>query len=273
MRLPARALSSAAPAAAPGILLPGSGIFFWWQAGATTALARRYDLGRAQFAGASGGALAATLAATGCDCRKAFDVAWGLCDEARVFERGAWGLYGVWGGIVEAWLEELLPPDAHVQCNGRVNIVLRRPLRRPMAVSEFSSRADLIGACLASTHIPFFMDRRFSRRFRGQRYVDSEFLPSIPRGAHRAALALPQREAPYVRLAVGRDARVRKQASGLGASMRMISRDGLVQMMDWGEQHVRELDEAGGLSALGPLGLGSFDDGLGRDADPRTEPL
>ena len=68
--------------AMPGFILPGCGIFFWWQAGATAALARRFKMGQAQFAGASGGALAATLAATGCDSQKAFDVAWDLCDEA-----------------------------------------------------------------------------------------------------------------------------------------------------------------------------------------------
>ena len=43
-------------------------------------------------------------------------------------EYGIWqrplGLAGVWGGLVRAWLDELLPDDAHVQCSGRVKLVV-----------------------------------------------------------------------------------------------------------------------------------------------------
>ena len=108
----ARRLASTRAARAPGILYPGSGIFFWWQAGATSALAAKFDLSRAQFAGTSGGALAATLAACGCRTADALEVAAALCREAGVFERGPWALRGVWGPIVRAWLGKLLPADA-----------------------------------------------------------------------------------------------------------------------------------------------------------------
>lgn len=45
-----------------------------------------------------------------------------------------------------------------------------RPFRR-RAVSDFTSKDDLIKACMASVHIPWFMDKHFSARHRGGRYV------------------------------------------------------------------------------------------------------
>ena len=56
----------------PMLVLPGGGIFFWWQAGAITGLKKRFDLndlhhpaGSVSFIGSSAGALASTLAVSG----------------------------------------------------------------------------------------------------------------------------------------------------------------------------------------------------------------
>lgn len=38
-------------------------------------------------------------------------------------------------------------------------------------MSDFTSKGDLIMACMASVHIPWFMDKHFSARYRGGRYV------------------------------------------------------------------------------------------------------
>lgn len=43
-----------------------------------------------------------------------------------------------------------------------------RPFRR-RAVSDFTSKDDLIKACMASVHIPWFMNKHFSARHRGGR--------------------------------------------------------------------------------------------------------
>lgn len=37
-------------------------------------------------------------------------------------------------------------------------------------VSDFNSKEDLVKACMASVHIPYFMNKRFSARHRGRRY-------------------------------------------------------------------------------------------------------
>jgi hypothetical protein len=233
----------------PGIVFPGSGIYFWWQAGAVKALGSRFDLGLAQFAGTSGGSLAATIAACDTDPDHAFEVAWRLCKASGAFERGAWGLYGIWGGIVREWLDEILPPDAVERCRGRVNILVYRPMSSPYAVNDYATRDDLIDACLASAHVPLFMDGRLMATFRGRLHVDYDFagFRSSP-----AALTLPT-SAPSVRVAVGRDPRVRDLASKPGGTMQLISEEALREVMSWGASSIYAQDEEGGLNALDPL--------------------
>jgi hypothetical protein len=46
-----------------------------------------------------------------------------LALDYEIWERPL-GLAGVWGGLVRAWLDELLPDDAHERCSGRVKLVV-----------------------------------------------------------------------------------------------------------------------------------------------------
>lgn len=247
-----RGLSAAAPHTAPGIVFPGSGIFFWWQAGTLTALAQRLDLSRAQFAGASGGALTATLAGCGVtDTQRTLAVALRLCNEAGVLQRGPWALCGVWGAMVRTWLEEVLPEDAHRRCNGRVHIRLHRPLHGGSLVSEFSSRDDLISACLASVHVPLFMDGRLTSTFREQHFVDSD-LATVQRGAGQ--LALPG-GAPSVRISRGKDSRLRQKYNRASDFLRLGGVEEIREMVDWGEAHIETLDRANTLWPLDSLRL------------------
>jgi hypothetical protein len=157
--------------------------------------------------GASAGALTAVLAKCDVDVEAAFDSALRLCDEAEVWTRPL-GLAGKWGGIVREWLDELLPPDAADRCSGEVFVLVTAlrtrdssasssassssydsppspllwpPLER-RRVSDFSCREELIDACLASVHIPLFMDGRFffasdaGPGLRGLRLIDGSFL-------------------------------------------------------------------------------------------------
>ncbi|CAM9283873.1 unnamed protein product [Phaeothamnion confervicola] len=52
-------------------------------------------------------------------------------------------------------------------------LALRRPRR--VVVADFASRYEVIEACMASVHVPFFMDGRFAARFRGRRCLDGSF--------------------------------------------------------------------------------------------------
>jgi predicted acylesterase/phospholipase RssA len=81
----------------PHLVFPGGGIFFYWQAGAVSYLREQgYNLTAVTAAGASAGALTATLAATGVDFYQATALALDLADKAE-FGIGAGGSreYGV----------------------------------------------------------------------------------------------------------------------------------------------------------------------------------
>ena len=164
-------------------------MFFYWQVGVVLSLARRVDLTRARMVGASAGALIAVLSACGCDVRRSVDLAYSLAVSADLWRRPL-GLAGVWGGLIRRWLEDLLPPDAHALCRGRVAVIVLRVgwgastsfpfIARRWAVSDFASRAELIDAVLASAHLPFFLDGRLFARFRGFCCLDgSFFLPAM----------------------------------------------------------------------------------------------
>ena len=114
----ARPLASMPKLARPTLIFPGGGIFFWWQAGAVSELARRFDLchPRLHSVGASAGAISASFAACSVDVDRALDLAIDQCLQRDVFKRGAWGLCGVWGGMIDEWLETLLPPNAADEC-------------------------------------------------------------------------------------------------------------------------------------------------------------
>ena len=151
------------------IVCPGGGVFFWWQIAAVKRLLELYELPESvPLAGASAGALAVVFGQCGVDPAAAHAVAFGLADEAGVF-RNPLGLLFQWGGLVHRWLDVLLPADAAARCNGRCRVAVTRvalcgrPLRGD-AITRFETRASLVAALMASTHIPFFMDGRMTSR-------------------------------------------------------------------------------------------------------------
>ena len=105
----------------------------------------------------------------GVDPDSAHASAFEICKAAGVYDKDG-KLFGKWGGIVRAWLERMLPPNAAELCDGTVAITITRmwPVPRAVSVRNFRSRDELIGALVASTHIPWFMDGRcLSRAYRG----------------------------------------------------------------------------------------------------------
>jgi hypothetical protein len=123
-------------------------------------MARHFDLSRVRLRGASAGGLAVTLAACGVPAHAALDAAADLADAHGVFDRPL-GLAGVWGGLVRDWLHSLLPPDAAARCGGRLSLVVTAvPSLRLRSLDCFATKDELVDACLASAHVPFFLDGR-----------------------------------------------------------------------------------------------------------------
>ena len=161
-----RSAAGGAPHAVPTICCPGGGVFFWWQIGAMQRLLELYELPPdVRLAGLSAGALAVVLGACGVSPAGAHERAFSLAADAGVF-RNPFGLFGKWGRLVRAWLEELLPADAAERCTGRCRVTVTRfaPLPRPDVIDAFATRAGVVDALVASTHIPFFMDGRALNR-------------------------------------------------------------------------------------------------------------
>eukprot|EP00898_Chlorokybus_atmophyticus_P008475 jgi/Chlat1/8629/Chrsp86S08028 len=180
-------MASSSAASRVTIAIPGGGMLFYWQLGAASALARRYDslslssstsssssLPTLSWAGASAGALAAALAAARVDPHHAAEEAIALARRERLWQRGGGGGGGggvggagklalVWGKLVREWLHGLLDEKAGERCRGRVKIALGWPwlwrIRR-RHVSDFASTPDLIECLMASVHIPVFLDGR-----------------------------------------------------------------------------------------------------------------
>ncbi|KAA8492006.1 hypothetical protein FVE85_8488 [Porphyridium purpureum] len=175
------------------ISFPGGGILFWWQLGVVQSLRSEYERSGAQIplVGASCGAFSALMLACGVDAFDAYDSVCDLVKRHNVLERGPLGLYGIWSRLIEEWLDELLASRNDVEARlASANMEIRvlhlldlsrargssaqyHVLRRvaggmftERAVSHFVDRHDAIQACLASAHIPFFIDGQPLKRFR-----------------------------------------------------------------------------------------------------------
>ena len=237
-----------------GLAFPGGGLFFWWQAGAIQGLARRLDLSQVPLVGASAGALAATLSGCEVDMEHAFDSALRRTNEVGAFEKGPWGLYGIWGPIVHSWLDELLPQDAAERCSGRVSVIvrevqLRHPMVRPAAISTFHSRNDLMASCMASVHVPLFLDGKLTTEFRGKQCVDGSL--SFP-GLRPVEYALPARFSglPVLKVSPYKDPRMRAQYRGASDFLRLSGEPALREMMRWGETFVDKMEDEGQLQHI-----------------------
>jgi hypothetical protein len=166
-------------------------------------------------------------------------------------------LFGVWGDTLRVWLDELLPDDAHMVCDSRVHVAMKsvphlaQPYFQTQLVSSFHSKDDLISATMASVHIPYFLDRRATARFRGRRYVDGALsLTGRPASRH---LYLPGAES-YVRLSSALDPRITEKYKH-PSDILTASPERVQEMIEWGEEYVASLDEQGGLAALDELRL------------------
>ena len=170
------------------ISFSSGGTFFWWQAGAAQWLLENADedfLTSVGVCGTSAGALTALLFACRVDFDKAADIAIQQVEDRRLFTNPT-GLAFVWSDLISEWLDALIPPDDSISLSRLARVsVAATPVSLPPQVcllTGFSSRQDAMEACLASCHIPFFLDGRGWRLFRGEKFLDGSLWPflSIP---------------------------------------------------------------------------------------------
>lgn len=140
--------------------------------GAIEFINAHYNLDAVHLRGASAGGLAVTLAACGVPARAALASAASLAADRALADRRL-GLAGVWGDVVRDWLHALLPADAAARCAGRLKLVVTEvPSLRLATLDAFACKDDVVNACLASAHVPFFLDGRPFARYRGRALLD-----------------------------------------------------------------------------------------------------
>ena len=189
----------------PLLSFPGGGIYFYWQLGVIKyLLANQYDLGKVQFVGASAGALTSTLVACDVDIQRATNLAIEMSHQHEIWQRGL-GLVGVWGNLVEEWLDALLPMNAHEICNRRIHLFVTKvgyPYPQRISINHFHSREELIKVNMASVHIPYVMNKRIFRFIKSseeKEKKEDELSHLSPTAAQQQPTQIKQtQESPYL---------------------------------------------------------------------------
>ena len=231
----------------PHLIFPGAGLFFYWQAGVVTYLRQAgYDLSKTTMSGASAGAIAATLAATDVCFSNATDTALRLGRDAGVWDRPL-GLMGVWGSLIEEWLDEILPANAADLASGRITILLTTiPKLGKQRVSRFVDRDDLIRCNISSIHLPLFLDGKFASNYRDSLHIDGSFL-STP-ADHLSGVAQWQQyesstyAAPFIVFDFQHDPFMKARKREF---VKLSSEDGIRSLLDRGMEYAYGLEQQG----------------------------
>jgi hypothetical protein len=217
----------------------GAGIYFWWQAGAATFLREECNIRNAQLLGASAGSIAASLLLSNASFYDAAKIA-----ISQVEEKGLWtsksGLAGVWGPMVRDFLYQLVPEDLSDEDLARIHICITPSslLKGTQIVSDFHDKNDLIGAVMASAHIPLFMDGKLWTKYKGKRYIDGSFWSFVTRRRSPLPKQFRYLDDSQV-LNIDYHADKRFMASLQSKNMvKLIKPEGLYEMMDYGYSYM-----------------------------------
>jgi len=227
------------------ILFPGGGIFFYWQIGVVQYLRdNNYNLDNTSLAGASAGALSATLTATNVDFVKATELALQLAREAHVWDRPL-GLQGVWGSLIEGWLDELLPNDAPSIVNERLALLITPvPSFGKTRVTTFENKEELIQANMASVHLPIFLDGKLTNNFRNKPHIDGSVF------AKQTDYFVDYDENDILTIDWYRDPVMNEKSNDF---VKLVSEDGIWGMLEQGKKFAIGMEERGEFELLHKL--------------------
>lgn len=167
----------------------GGGIKFWWQCGVSKFLQEQSELINLKnktLLGSSAGSLTAALTYLEIDMDKCAEYAINQAYRENLWQK-PFGLLGVWGELVREWLNFLIDDDkfnAYKNDDKNRLYIAATPFslrqtfkngRKPVYLSSFQTKAELIEACMASIHIPFFMDGKVYSKYQDKRYIDGSF--------------------------------------------------------------------------------------------------
>ena len=120
-------------------------------------------------AGSSGGAIAATLAASDGCTSQAMEIIKDLATDKEFNKDKAVGIRNV-------MLKFLPSTDTYLQCNNRLHVTVTQVspkfIKRALVISEYKSNEDLAAAVSASCYIPMWSNIGVSTDFRDTKAID-----------------------------------------------------------------------------------------------------
>lgn len=165
------------PAGAPVIGFSGGGFFLSWILGVAHGMKELgvpYD--RCVLSGASSGAAVAALMLSGADLKEVRD--WIIdCPVLVECFRSPTGATLKARALLESIFQRFIPQDMAMY-NGKLYILLCDQHHGLYFINTYKSRDDLIGALLATTHVPYFSDGSYAYTFRGRPHVDGQWMSS-----------------------------------------------------------------------------------------------
>lgn len=176
----------------------GAGVYFFWQVGAAQYLQEKCAWKDMPIIGASAGSLSGLLLLAGADLDKAVDVALQQAEDKQIWSKRS-GLRGELTTLLADWMEVMVPKDISEETLRQLSIALTPPpnnplkLEPPILESGFVSREDVIAACQASCHIPFFSSGQVTAKYKGNEFIDGSFYYWVTKNRF-SGLPLPECE-------------------------------------------------------------------------------
>lgn len=162
----------------PVIGFAGGGFYISWILGVAAGMQRiGTPIDRCVLSGASAGAAVAAVLACGVDMHRARD--WFFTDPASLacFSSPVGAALRV-HDVMRTFMETMLPEDAAARSAGRLHIVVCSRKRGCYFSTDFRSKADIIDAVAASSHMPYFSNGRYAFLYRDEEHVDGAWMSS-----------------------------------------------------------------------------------------------
>jgi hypothetical protein len=151
----------------------GADLRIFWQIGCAQYVQEQCDLARLPrpICGASAGSIVAAFLLARVDFEAATEKALDMMQSAGIFDHTRpLPLVAAWGPLLRRWMEDVIPKDIDPKLFKDLSVAITPFLMPPKLVSDFHTRADVIEACLASSHIPVFIDGRPFTKYRCVRH-------------------------------------------------------------------------------------------------------
>jgi hypothetical protein len=232
----------------------GGGIYFWWQAGVATYIQEKKNLNpklKVNYLGSSAGALSAALLYSNVSMSKAAEYAIYQAEREKLFTKPS-GLAFVWGKIVKEWLDVLIDEKA-IENNRNTELYIKvTPVNvfkngfKPIILNNFTTKADVIDACLCSCHIPLFMDTKLYNKYQGKRYLDGSFYPFMQSLLQQYSLEndISQFNKTNVAIMDWQADEIFLNSNKKSSFVELVTPDNLYRMMEYGYNYMKNEDES-----------------------------